>query len=636
MSKKLISILLSLAMVAGASATISVNADENETTTTKTKETTSTVDVNKFGDADGNNKINVKDTTAIQKYLNKSIDSIDGTYADVNEDGKIDVKDATIIQKYITKKINTFAAKADNDWRTSSVGYEIFVRSFYDSNGDGCGDFRGVAEKVDYLKSLGVNVVWLMPFNKTDSYHGYDVTDYNDVCKDYGTMDDFNYMMNTLHDNGIKVVMDLVVNHTSKNHQWFKDSNKKSGSGKYKDYYVWNDGTQAIPSVQTMLWTWSFNRGARYYSCFNGNMPDLNYQNKDVWNEVDSVADFWLDKGIDGFRLDGAMHIDDTINSGKLHVDDKEGSVTHEWWQHFENHVKEKNPNAFCIGEVWPETDMEATQAKFFADLDSNFDFYNMSEIKSMVKGTKKNIANSSQSYNEKIQASARQTPNVSKTTINSVMLSNHDVNRVAYEINQKNPDKEIAIARIKLAGSVQMTMKGMPWIYYGDELGQSGGGTGGSSDPNRREAMDWYTARDGKGATKMNSIRSWSGSERFTKANDGISVEEQENVDGSVLEHYKKLISIRNKYKIFYTGDYSTSIANDGIYGYSVTDDSRNYSMFVIHNNKTDDVTFKANYDFTDELSGESYKTGDTVTVKALTSMIVKYTGETIPLSAN
>lgn len=152
---------------------------------------------------------------------------------------------------------------------------KFFVRSFYDSNGDGCGDFRGVAEKVDYLKSLGVNVVWLMPFNKTDSYHGYDVTDYNDVCEDYGTMDDFNYMMNTLHDNGIKVVMDLVVNHTSKNHQWFKNSEQQKD--KYKDYYVWNDGTQAIPSVQTMLWTWSSNRRARYYSCFNGNMPDLNY-----------------------------------------------------------------------------------------------------------------------------------------------------------------------------------------------------------------------------------------------------------------------------------------------------------------------------------------------------------------------
>ena len=402
MSKKLISILLSVAMVAGASATISVNADEKETTTNQTKETTSTVDVNKFGDADGNNKINVKDTTAIQKYLNKSIDSIDEKYADVNEDGKIDVKDATIIQKYITKKISTFPAKSDNDWRTSSVGYEIFVRSFYDSNDDGCGDFRGVAEKVDYLKSLGVNVVWLMPFNKTNSYHGYDVTDYNDVCDDYGTMDDFNYMLDTLHDNGIKVVMDLVVNHTSNQHQWFKDSIKKSG--KYKDYYVWNDGTQAIPSVQTKLWTWSAMRGERYYSCFNGNMPDLNYQNKDVWNEVDSIADFWMDKGIDGFRLDAAMHIDDTINSGKLHVDDKEGSVTHEWWQHFENHVKEKNPNAFCIGEVWPETAMESTQAKFFADLDSNFDFYNMSEVKSMVNGTQKNIAKSSQSYNERIQ----------------------------------------------------------------------------------------------------------------------------------------------------------------------------------------------------------------------------------------
>ena len=621
-----------MAMIAGATATVSVSAEDNAET--PKQDTTVTVSADKFGDADGNNKINVKDTTAIQKYLNKSISSIDETYSDVNGDGKVDVKDATIIQKYVTKKISTFPAKSDNDWRTSSVGYEIFIRSFYDHDGDGCGDFLGVVDKIDYLKSLGVKVVWLMPFNKTGSYHGYDVTDYNDVCEDYGTMDDFNTMLKALHDNGIKVVMDLVVNHTSKDHPWFKSSTNTKNAlfDKYKDYYVWSDGSTPVPAGSTKMWTYSFTRLASYYSCFNGNMPDLNYNSKDVWNEVDSIADFWLDKGIDGFRLDAAMHIDDTINSGKLHVDDKEGSVTHEWWQHFENYVKSKNPDAFCVGEVWPETNMETTQAKFFSDLDSDFDFYNMSEIKSMVNGTQKNIAKSSQSYNERIQDYASKTPDVSKITINSTMLSNHDVDRIAYAINQKNSDKDVVNARIKLAASVQMTTKGMPWIYYGDELGQSGG----SSDPNRREAMDWYAARDGQGATKMNAVRSWSASERFTKANDGISVEEQENVDGSILEHYKKLVDIRNKYKIFYTGEYSTAIVKNSIYGYKVTDECRDYNMFVIHNNKTSDVTFKANYDFTDELSGKTYKAGDTVTVSAISSMIVRYTNDEIPLSAN
>lgn len=628
MSKKLISILLSLAMVAGASATISVSADENDTATNPKTQETSTLDVNKFGDADGNSKINVKDTTAIQKYLNKSIDTIDQTYADVNGDGTVDIKDATIIQKYITKKISTFPAKSDNDWRTSSVGYEIFIRSFYDSNGDGCGDFRGVAEKVDYLKSLGVNVVWLMPFNKTDSYHGYDIKDYNDVCEDYGTMDDFNYMLETLHNNGIKVLMDLVVNHTSKNHQWFKNSEQQKD--KYKDYYVWHDGVSLLSGI----WQWDFTRKNRYYSCFNAGMPDLNYNNKDVWSDVDSIADFWLGKGIDGFRLDAAMHIDDAIDSKGNHVDEKEGSVTHEWWQHFESHVKEKNPNAFCVGEVWPENSMQETQARFFSDLDSDFDFYNMSEVKKMLNGTKTNLGRIISQYDTRIQDASNKTSDISKTTINSVMLSNHDVDRIGYEIYDKNSDNQVALAKLKLAVNIEMTMKGMPWVYYGDEIGQSGGGTSGSADPNRREAMDWYTARDGVGATKMNAVRSWGTSEKFTKANDGISVEEQENVDGSLLEHYKKLISIRNKYKIFYTGTYATSIIKDGVYSYTVKDENRDYSMFVVHNNLNNDVTYTATCDFTDEISGDSYKAGDTVTLKSLSSMIVKYTADTVPLS--
>lgn len=628
MSKKLISILLSLAMVAGASATISVSADENDTATNPKTQETSTLDVNKFGDADGNSKINVKDTTAIQKYLNKSIDTIDQTYADVNGDGTVDIKDATIIQKYITKKISTFPAKSDNDWRTSSVGYEIFIRSFYDSNGDGCGDFRGVAEKVDYLKSLGVNVVWLMPFNKTDSYHGYDIKDYNDVCEDYGTMDDFNYMLETLHNNGIKVLMDLVVNHTSKNHQWFKNSEQQKD--KYKDYYIWYDGVSPLSGI----WQYSFSRKNRYYSCFNAGMPDLNYHNKDVWSDVDSIADFWLGKGIDGFRLDAALHIDDTINSHGIHVDEKEGTVTHEWWQHFESHVKEKNPNAFCVGEIWTEDSMQETQERFFSDLDSDFDFYNMSEVKKMLNGTKTNLGRIISQYDTEIQNASNKTSDISKTTINSVMLSNHDVNRIGYEIYDKNSDNQVALAKLKLAVNIEMTMKGMPWVYYGDEIGQSGGGTSGSSDPNRREAMDWYTARDGVGATKMNAVRSWGTSEKFTKANDGISVEEQENVDGSLLEHYKKLISIRNKYKIFYTGTYATSIIKDGVYSYTVKDENRDYSMFVVHNNLNNDVTYTATCDFTDEISGDSYKAGDTVTLKSLSSMIVKYTTDTVPLS--
>ena len=631
MSKKLLSVLMAVIMMFCVISTLPALADEVEINETEAKSSAGQV-----GDADKNGEVNIKDATLVQKAVNDSSLSLDTSLSDVNDDGAINVKDATAIQKYLNKTVRNFPKAVDYDWRTSSIGYEIFVRSFYDSNGDGCGDFNGIAQKVDYLKSLNVGVVWLTPINPSDSYHGYDVTDYKAVNQDFGTMEDFNNMLSVLHENGIKVILDLVVNHTSNKHQWFQDS--RYDRGDYRDFYVWSENPSA---TEKEYWTYDAvasgyaGKSLRYYSCFNGNMPDLNYNNPKVWTAIDDVADFWLDKGVDGFRLDAAMHIDDCLTSGGNHDDSKEDSVTHKWWQHFESHVKEKNPDAFCVGEVWPEISMQTTQAKFFGDLDSDFDFFFMSEMESMAKGTKKVLGRFFANYQSQIYDFADKTPEVPKVTINSTMLSNHDVNRIAYEFynSSKEQIKSTATERLKLVANIQMTSYGMPWIYYGDEIGQSGGGSSGSSDPNRREAMDWYTDRTGTGATKMNAIRSWSSSERFTKAGDGISVQEQDGVDGSLLEHYRKLTEIRNKYKIFYTGEYSSSIYVGDLVAYTVTDQCRDYSMFVLHNNKTTDLTLTAQCDFTDELTGKTYKKGDTYTLKALTSLIARYT-DTVPVA--
>ncbi|MCH5202437.1 MAG: hypothetical protein J1F17_04440 [Oscillospiraceae bacterium] len=624
MSKKILSIIISVVMLFGMLSMVSVNAEE-----TSTKDETATQSQESYEvycDLDGDGEITIKDTTLLQKALAGKAD-IDESIADADSNGKVEIKDAAVIQKYVTHKINTFPGLADHDWRTSSIGYEIFIRSFYDSDGDGCGDFRGIAEKVDYLKSLNVGMVWLMPFNKTDSYHGYDVIDYKSLAADYGTMEDFQYMLDTLHENGIKVIMDLVVNHTSDECDWFTKSKKNEDN--YRDFYVW---AQSRPFSQSGNWNRvSSADNLYYYYCFNWKMPDLNYKNQDVWAAVDDVADYWIDNGIDGFRLDAAYHIDDTLVGNNTHSDSNEDSVTHLWWQHFENHVKAKKPDSICIGEVWPSTSLQTIQQKFYADFDSDFDFQIKDEILGLANGSSKYPARILNSYYQGMLKYANTTPDVKKLTINSIMLSNHDVNRAAYVIEQKS-GKETLNARIKLAASTMLTLPGIPWIYYGDEIGQSGGGTDGSSDPNRREAMDWYKGKTGTGMTRMNALRSWTGSEKFTKANDGISVEEQSGVDGSVLEHYRKLTEIRNKYKIFFTGSCSTTHYLGNISGYSVTDENRDYSMFVIHNNRNTAYTYKAAVDFTDELTGDTYKSGDTVTVAPLTSMIVRYT-DTVPL---
>ena len=609
MSKKFLSVVLAATLVAGVFSTVpAISAAENSKVDTKTSS------AKLYGDVDGSGSVDVKDATMLQKYLAGASATVESDLSDVNSDGAVDIADGTYIQKYINHTYSMFPAVKDNDWRTSSIGYEIFVRSFYDSDGDGCGDFRGVAEKADYLKSLNVGVVWLMPFNKTGSYHGYDIQDYKQTCSDYGTMEDLEYMLETLHKNNIKVVMDLVVNHTSDQHQWFK--NAYGNVDGYKDFYV-----NSTINDKNAPNNWFQKSGLWWYSCFKtSSMPDLNYNNKAVWNAVDDVADFWLDKGIDGFRLDAAMHIDDSIVNGN-HVDGKEGSVTHEWWQHFEQHVKDKNPDAFCIGEVWPETNMKETQAKFFADFDSDFDFYQMSDIKSYAKGTKFAVAKDAQNYINKIKEYAYSTPDVDKITINSLILGNHDVNRVASELGGDS-------SKIKFAAAVEMLLPGMPWIYYGDEIGQLGTGTSGADDPNRREAMDWFTAKTGTGMTKMNAVTSWGATEKFTKANDGISVEEQTGVDGSVLEYYRTLTSIRNKYKIFYTGTCGDYKYVNGAYVYSISDECRDYSVEVLHN-YSKATTLTPTADFTDLISGKEYKAGETYDIALRQSIVAVYTDE-------
>lgn len=610
MKKKVLSLLLTLAMAGTVGTFSAVGASE------KAVSAVGSSDERVFGDVDGNGTVNIKDTTRLQKYIADSGVEISGELADVNSDGEINISDGRCIQKYVNHNFSVFPAVKDTDWRTSSIGYEIFVRSFCDSNGDGCGDFRGIAQKVDYLKSLNIGAVWLTPFNKTSSYHGYDVIDYKDVCSDFGTMEDLEYMIDTLHANGIRVVMDLVLNHTSAQNEWFQKALKNEDG--YKDFYV-NQTTNAGYQNHGFL-----KNGVWWYSCFrNDNMPDLNYRNTAVWTAVDDIADFWLDKGIDGFRLDAAMHIDDAIVDGN-HADEKEDSVTHAWWQHFEQHVKSKNPRAFCIGEVWPEKNMVETQAKFFADLDTDFDFYTMSDIKKYANGTKLSIAKQTQNYFEKIKGYADTTPQVDKVTINSLILGNHDVNRIASEVNGD-------ASKTKFVAAVQLLLPGMPWIYYGDEIGQLGTGKSSSSDPNRREAMDWYTSKTGEGMTGMGALRSWNATEKFTNANDGISVEEQNGVEGSILEYYKTLTAIRNKYKIFYTGSCVDYKYVNGAYAYILGDECRDYSVEVLHN-YSKATTLTPNYDFTDLISGKEYKAGQTYDIALRQSLVAVFSGEQLP----
>lgn len=241
----------------------------------------------------------------------------------------------------------------DLPWWNDRVFYEIFVRSFYDSDGDGIGDFRGIIEKLDYLNDgdpttdtdLGITGLWLMPINPSPSYHGYDVTDYYETNPDYGSLADFKELIEAAHARGIAVIIDLVINHTSVEHPWFKSSAKQEGP--YDDWYIWADENPGYLGPWNEP-AWHSRGGRYYYGVFWSGMPDLNYQNPDVTSEMYGIADFWLEEvGVDGFRLDAVKHI---VEEGTLQ-DNTTSTLL--WLQNFQQHLKETDSDVLTVGEFF-------------------------------------------------------------------------------------------------------------------------------------------------------------------------------------------------------------------------------------------------------------------------------------------
>ena len=208
------------------------------------------------------------------------------------------------------------ARHRDPLWFKRAVYYELLVRAFADSNGDGVGDFRGLIDHLDYLEWLGVDCIWLLPFNQSPLRDGgYDISDYYDVLPDYGTVDDVREFVAKAHERGMRVIMDLVINHTSDQHPWFQQA-RSSPDNPYRDWYMWSDSKQRFNDAriifvdsETSNWTWDEQAGAYYWHRFFSHQPDLNYDNPEVRAEIFNVVRFWLDLGMDGFRLDAVPYL---------------------------------------------------------------------------------------------------------------------------------------------------------------------------------------------------------------------------------------------------------------------------------------------------------------------------------------
>ena len=536
-----------------------------------------------------------------------SCDSVNDTENTTSEDTTKDTADDGDLSKQDESgESEALQPATDPSWAENAVFYQLFVRSFYDSDNDGIGDFNGVAKKVDYLKELGVDAVWLMPIMEAESYHGYDITDYRKVEPDYGTMEDFQNMLNVLHENGIRVILDLVVNHTSRECEWFKEAINDENS-KYRDYYfIYTQRPESTSGI-----TYKKDLGIYYYANYSATMPDLDYSNTQVREEIKDITGYWLDMGIDGFRLDGAKEID--VNP----------EITHDWWKEFTTYVSQKSPGAFVVGESWiPNT---KRLAEYYSDMNSSFNFWFEYVVEQSLKdGKKTDFVAGLNEAKQMYQEAANADESVNKYPIDSTMIGNHDFYRFASRVDGD-------IAKIKMGAALLLTLPGTPFIYYGDELGQLGIG----GDQYKREGFDWNKSAAGEGVIDLYTATGGA-KVRFMLPDDGISYEEESADDNSVFSYYKKLISIRKDNKIMFTGDYKTRGYKGDLYAYTISGEGVGDKLLVVHNMGDGAASFSVKCAGENLMDNTSYNATDECSLSEYETFIFKYTADEMPVDEN
>ena len=397
-----------------------------------------------------------------------------------------------------------------SSWQAESTFYEIFVRSFKDSDGDGIGDFQGILSQLDYLNDgdstttddLGVTGIWLMPINPSPSYHGYDVTDYFAVNPEYGTLSDFQDLLDACHTRGIRVIVDFVGNHSSSQHPRFVAS-ASSPSDPYRDWYVWSD---IDPGGD---WHWGGN--GWYYGLFWSGMPDWNVQNAAVVDYHYDIVDHWLAMGVDGFRFDAVKHL---VNEGGTY---ENHPGTFAYLEAFRNHYLSVNPEAICVGEAWTGSDVIAQYGPPHQDM--CFEFGLSGGIISSVNGGDGVAFRGALDYVLDVHQAGAFAP----------FLSNHDQDRV---MSQLGGD----VDKAKLAAAVLLTLPGTPFLYYGEEIGMTGAG----SHPVVRTPMQWEAGFQGGFTTGT----PWSGVQPDV---DAVNVTAQDSDASSLLSTYREFIHLRN-----------------------------------------------------------------------------------------
>lgn len=419
--------------------------------------------------------------------------------------------------------------------------YEIFVYSFYDSNGDGIGDINGVISKLDYINDgneatdsdLGFNGIWLMPIMPSTTYHKYDVTDYYNIDPQYGTLEDFKKLVLESHKRGIHLIIDFVFNHTSAKHPWFLEAVSYLESLKEGE----EPDLEKCPYVGYYHFTKDYNGSKTYYRAgtsdwyyegvFWDQMPDLALENENVRKEIENIAKFWIDLGVDGFRLDAAK---------EYYSGEKERNIEVLKW--FTDYVKSVKEDAYIVAEVWE--DEAAIAAYYESGIPSLFNFP-LSQHNGLITNTARKLgASSGKSFAKTLLSLYEKYSMGNPNFIDAAFISNHDTTRISA---QCVGDEE----QMKMSAGMLLTMNGSPYVYYGEEIGMNSMGT---KDENKRLPMQW-SITDTEGITTP-PANADSVEQKFSP------VDEQIKDPLSLYNYYKRAVRIRNENPEIARGDMS------------------------------------------------------------------------------
>ena len=504
-------------------------------------------------------------------------------------------------------------------WWKEAVAYQIYPRSFMDYNNDGIGDLKGIISKLDYIKDLGIDVIWICPMYKSpNDDNGYDISDYQDIMSDFGNMDDFNELLNEVHKRGMKLIIDLVINHTSDEHQWFIES-KSSKDNPKRDWYIWRKGKGDLEPnnwesiFKGSAWEYDENTEEYFLHLFSKKQPDLNWENEEVRKELYKMINWWLDKGIDGFRVDAISHVKKENGLNDMPNPNNERYVSS-----FEKHMNvegihefldELNKNTFSKYDIMTVAEANGVSAEhaeeWVGDEKGKFNMVFQFEHLDLWNNE------DDQAFNVKEckDILTRWQYGLHNKGWNALFIENHDIPRATSTWgDDKNYWKESSMA----LGLMYFMQQGTPFIYQGQEIGMTNVKYENIDDYNDIKSVGIYNDMIAKGIDKDKALRhlwaisrdnartpmQWDASSNsgFSKSNPwikinpnyrDINVENQLNDKDSILNFYKKMIKIRKENEALIYGEYKLILEDDeNIYSYIREFENE---KFIIITNLTD-----------------------------------------------